>query len=147
MTQIFTQDCSPLMRGLVGMDRVLRTLEGSLQSLEGVVDNYPPYNLERQDENHWRVRMAVAGFAPEELDVQVNDRKLEISGRKKVDSKAQPLKYLHRGLAERDFVRSLELCDGMVVKRADLVHGVLTVELELELPEERKPRTIEISAA
>jgi molecular chaperone IbpA len=135
-----TVDFAPLYRSVVGFDRLAALLE-SAQS-EGA-QGYPPYNIERTDENAYRVEIAVAGFKPEELNVEVKENLLTVQGRKAANDEAK--RYLHRGLADRNFERKCQLADSVVVTDADLSDGLLSISLKRELPEALKPRTIAIS--
>jgi molecular chaperone IbpA len=104
---------------------------------------YPPYNIERTDENAYRIEIAVAGFRPDELTIEVRENLLTVTGRKAANDDAR--KFLHRGLAERNFERRFQLADYVIVTDAALDNGLLSVSLKRELPEALKPRTIAIS--
>lgn len=140
-----TYDFSPLYRSAVGFDRLANLLESaSRTSSEG---GYPPYNIETTGENAYRIEIAVAGFTTDELNIEVKENLLTVTGRKTANDDAAPQKtYLHRGLAERDFERRFQLADYVVVTGADLVNGLLSISLKRELPEALKPRRIEIGA-
>lgn len=135
-----TFDFAPLYRSVVGFDRLAALLESA--QTEGA-QGYPPYNIERTDENAYRVEIAVAGFKPEELNVEVKENLLTVQGRKAANDEAK--RYLHRGLAERNFERKFQLADYVVVTDANLSDGLLSISLKRELPEALKPRTIAIS--
>ena len=135
-----TIDFSPLYRSVVGFDRLADLLDtAAADSAAG----YPPYNIERTDENAYRVEIAVAGFRPEELNIEVKENLLTVQGRKTANDDAR--RYLHRGLAERNFERRFQLADYVVVTEAKLADGLLSISLKRELPEALKPRRIEIS--
>ncbi|MCA6286011.1 Hsp20 family protein [Phenylobacterium sp.] len=137
-----TIDFSPLYRSVVGFDRLAQLLEtASVDQASG----YPPYNIERTDENAYRVEIAVAGFRPEELNIEVKENLLTVQGRKAANEAER--RFLHRGLAERDFERRFQLADYVVVTEARLADGLLSISLRRELPEALKPRRIEISTA
>jgi molecular chaperone IbpA len=137
-----TIDFSPLYRSVVGFDRLAQLLEtASVDQASG----YPPYNIERTDENAYRVEIAVAGFRPEELNIEVKENLLTVQGRKAAHEAER--RFLHRGLAERDFERRFQLADYVVVTEAGLADGLLSISLRRELPEALKPRRIEISTA
>ena len=140
-----TYDFSPLYRSAVGFDRLANLLESaSRTSSEG---GYPPYNIETLGENAYRIEIAVAGFTTDELNIEVKENLLTVTGRKTANDDAAPQKtYLHRGLAERDFERRFQLADYVVVTDANLVNGLLSISLKRELPEALKPRRIEIGA-
>jgi molecular chaperone IbpA len=137
-----TIDFSPLYRSVVGFDRLAQLLEtATVDQASG----YPPYNIERTDENAYRVEIAVAGFRPEELNIEVKENLLTVQGRKAANEAER--RFLHRGLAERDFERRFQLADYVVVTEAGLADGLLSISLRRELPEALKPRRIEISTA
>ncbi len=137
-----TIDFSPLYRSVVGFDRLAQLLEtASVDQATG----YPPYNIERTDENAYRVEIAVAGFRPEELNIEVKENLLTVQGRKTANDAER--RFLHRGLAERDFERRFQLADYVIVTEARLADGLLSISLRRELPEALKPRRIEIATS
>ncbi len=129
---------SPFFRSTVGFDRLLNLLE----TAEGA-PGYPPYNIEHSDEDHYRVTIAVAGFAQKDLDVEVKDNVLTVTGKREEGEKPA---YLHQGIAGRAFERQFQLAQHVVVKGARLENGLLHVELERIVPDEKKPRRITINA-
>ena len=134
-----TVDFSPLYRSVVGFDRLADLLDSaSADSANG----YPPYNIERTDQNAYRVEIAVAGFKPEELSIEVKENVLTVQGRKPANDDVR--RFLHRGLAERNFERRFQLADYVVVTDAALSDGLLSISLVRELPEQLKPRRIDI---
>ena len=135
-----TFDFSPLYRSVVGFDRLANLLETA--AADGAA-GYPPYNIERTDENAYRIDIAVAGFRPEELNVEVKENLLTVIGRKTANDEAKT--YLHRGLAERNFERRFQLADYVLVTDANLADGLLSISLKRELPEALKPRTVQIT--
>jgi|TARA_R110000765_G_scaffold398123_1_gene492432 molecular chaperone IbpA len=138
-------DFSPLYRSAVGFDRLANVLEAAART--GEPAGWPPYNIETTGENAYRIEIAVAGFTPDELNLEVKENLLTVTGRKTANDDADGRTFLHRGLAERDFERRFQLADYVVVTRADLVNGLLSIELNRELPEALKPRRIEISTS
>jgi molecular chaperone IbpA len=134
-----TIDFSPLYRSVVGFDRLADLLDSA--AADGAA-GYPPYNIERTDENAYRVEIAVAGFRSEELNIEVKENLLTVTGRKAAND--EPRRFLHRGLAERNFERKFQLADYVVVTEANLADGLLSIALKRELPEALKPRRIEI---
>jgi molecular chaperone IbpA len=131
---------APLARSTIGFERLLNQLETFAQPSPG--DNYPPYDIERVGEDRYRVSLAVAGFMDSELEVTAESNQLTVSGKKaEMEEKAM----LHRGIALRPFVRRFSLADYMVVKEARLSNGLLTIELERQLPDAMKPRHIAIN--
>lgn len=135
-----TLDFAPLYRSVVGFDRLASLLETA--QADGAA-GYPPYNIERTDENAYRIEIAVAGFRPEELTVEVKENLLTVQGRKTAND--TPKRYLHRGLAERNFERRFQLADYFVVSDAALADGLLSISLKREIPEALKARRIEIA--
>ncbi len=135
-------DFSPYYRATVGFDRVFDLLD-SVASQNGAT-GYPPYNIEKADEDTYRIVMAVAGFTEAELNVTQKEGELLVNG------KAQPAghekEYLYRGIAGRDFERRFQLADHVKVLGARLANGMLTIELKREIPEEKKARAIPIEA-
>jgi molecular chaperone IbpA len=137
-----TIDFSPLYRSVVGFDRLAQILEtATVDQASG----YPPYNIERTDEDAYRIEIAVAGFRSDELNVEVKENLITVQGRKTANDAER--RFLHRGLAERDFERRFQLADYVVVTDAQLSDGLLSISLRRELPEALKPRRIEISTA
>lgn len=138
-----TFDMTPLFRNSVGFDRMARLMDGVAGDQ---VPAYPPYNIERVGEDAYRITMAVAGFGETDIDVQVKENQLTITGRvEKAADEAKETQFLHRGIAERAFERRFNLADHIKVAGADLVNGLLHVELVREVPETMKPRTIAIN--
>ena len=133
-------DFTPLYRSVVGFDRLASLLEaaGKTESAGG----YPPYNIETEGDNAYRIEIAVAGFKPDELTVDVKENVLTVAGRKTAEEDGK--RYLHRGLAERNFERRFQLADYVVVTDAALADGLLSISLKRELPEQLKPRRVEI---
>ncbi|MGZ9114476.1 MAG: Hsp20 family protein [Brevundimonas sp.] len=139
-----TYDFTPLYRSAVGFDRLAGLLESAARTSQE--NGWPPYNIETTGENAYRIELAVAGFKPDELTLEVKENLLTVTGRKTAnDDAGSERTYLHRGLAERDFERRFQLADYVVVKGADLADGLLSIELARELPEALKPRQIEIN--
>ena len=136
-----TIDLSPLYRSAVGFDRLASLLEAASRS--EAPTGYPPYNIETVGENAYRIEIAVAGFKPEELNIEAKENTLTVQGRKTANDDSRH--FLHRGLAERNFERRFQLADYVVVTGADLADGLLSISLERQLPESLKPRRIEIA--
>jgi molecular chaperone IbpA len=137
-----TYDLSPYYRSSVGFDRMLDLL-GAPQRPEAD-ETWPPYDIERQDEDRYSITMAVAGFAQDEISIMAEPNALLVEGRKTDDDRER--KFLHRGIAQRAFRRQFDLADFVKVTGASLEHGLLRIELEREIPEAMKPRRIEIGA-
>jgi len=140
-----TIDLTPLYRTMVGFDRMANMID-SASRLDGA-QGYPPYNIERVADDEFAIEIAVAGFADDELDIETKDGLLTVAGRKaSPDEDAADREFLHRGIAERGFLRRFQLADHVIVTGAELRNGLLRVELLRELPEAKKPRKIEIGA-
>ena len=134
-------DFSPLYRSSIGFDRVFDLLESA--SRLQAIDNWPPYDIAKTGEDFYRISMAVAGFAREELDISTQPNLLVVTGEKNNDASGE---FLHRGIANRAFTHRFELADHVKVKGASLVNGLLNIELERDIPEAMKPRRIAITA-
>jgi molecular chaperone IbpA len=134
-------DHSPFFRTTVGFDRLLDLLDQA----DGNAQGYPPYNIERSDENHYAVTIAVAGFAEKDLGIEVRDGVLTVQGKRETDTNAKPA-FLHQGIAGRAFERQFQLAEHVEVRGARLENGLLHIALERVVPEEKKPRKIAINA-
>lgn len=141
-----TIDLSPLYRASVGFDRLLQSLD-SAGRLEESAFSYPPYNIEKLSEDAYRIVMAVAGFAEDELDITAKENSLVISGRKDKAEDENEVTYLHHGIANRAFERRFDLADHIKVTGAKLHNGLLHIDLVREVPEQMKPRSIAIESA
>lgn len=137
-------DYSPLYRTAVGFDRLFALLDSAAS--QEAASGYPPYNIERTDENAYRIELAVAGFRSEDLNIEVKEGVLTVQGRKAA-SEGEQRRFLHRGLAERSFERRFQLADHVIVEGANLADGLLSIALRRELPEQLKPRIIAIDTA
>ncbi|WP_209424982.1 Hsp20 family protein [Pararhodobacter sp. SW119] len=135
-------DPTPLFRASVGFDRIADMMDRMLAA-EPAQPTYPPYNIEKTDENAYRISVAVAGFAADELNVEVKENALVISARKADEEDGRT--YLHRGIATRAFERRFQLADHVKVTGATHADGMLHVDLAREIPEALKPRRIEIA--
>jgi len=140
-------DLTPLYKSTVGFDHVASILE---QLASADTDNgYPPYNIERVDENNYRITMAVAGFSEDDLDIEVREGTLRVTGQKPVEKEQDGADtvFLHRGIASRNFERRFRLAEHVEVNGAKLENGLLHIDLRRELPDAMKPRKIEIANA
>ncbi len=137
-------DFAPYRRSTVGFDRLFDMLEnsGTGQGQE----NYPPFDLIKLGDNEYRIELAVAGFKPDEIDITAQQNVLIVSGKKGGESENRGQDYIYRGIATRSFERRFELADHVKVKDARLENGLLTIELVREVPEEMRPRRIEVQA-
>ena len=131
----------PFLKRTIGFDSLFRTLDSMTDSTQ---DNYPPYNIVKND-NYYKIEVSVSGFSEEELSVVHENYVLTISGSK--DSKDEEYEYLHKGIASRDFVKKFTLSKDLVVVDAAINDGLLVVALELVVPEEKKPRVIDIKSS
>ncbi|MEM8687632.1 MAG: Hsp20 family protein [Pseudomonadota bacterium] len=138
-------DFAPLYRSTVGFDR----LANMLDQAAGVEANtgYPPYNIERTSEDEYRITMAVAGFGEGDLNIEIKEQTLTVSGKKGDEPKTDGVQVLHRGIATRSFERRFQVADHVEVTGAGLENGLLHITLTREIPEAMKPRTIEIGSA
>ncbi len=138
-------DFAPLFRSSVGFDRLSRMLEaGAFADSNG---GYPPYNIVKHKENMYKITMAVAGFAEEDLEVTTNENQLIVSGKiHKKHEGDEPIIYLHKGIAERAFERRFQLADNIKIIDAAMENGLLSISLEREIPEQLKVRKIAISS-
>ncbi len=139
-----TIDLTPLYRTMVGFDRMAAMIDNASR-LDGA-QGYPPYNIERVGEDAFAIEIAVAGFGDDDLEIETKDGLLTVAGRKGDDEDVDTREFLHRGIAERGFLRRFQLADHVVVTNAELRNGLLRVALLRELPEAKKPRKIAIGA-
>jgi molecular chaperone IbpA len=136
-------DFSPLFRSTIGFDRLMQLADAATRA-DGSV-SYPPYNIEKTGDEAYRLTMAVAGFAADDIELRVQENALFVIGKAKTEDETK--EYLHRGIARRAFERRFQLAETIKVVGASLDNGLLHVELVREVPESMKPRTIKISAA
>jgi molecular chaperone IbpA len=137
-----TYDLTPLWRSTVGFDRLFDLIDNSVRwSGE---DNYPPYDIERTGEDHYRISLAVAGFTPDDITITAEQSTLTVEGRK-VEKGGH--EYLYQGISTRPFRRVFNLADYVQVKGASFESGLLKIELVREIPEAMKPRKIAIGTA
>jgi len=136
-------DFSPLFRSTVGFDRMMNMLESATNVAE--TTSYPPYNIEKLDEDSYQITMAVAGFSENDIDIESREDVLLVSG--KVTETDTGGTYLHRGIAGRSFKRNFQLADHVKVTGARLENGLLHIDLKREIPEEKKPRKIEVQSS
>lgn len=141
---------TPLMRQTVGFDRFNDLFESLMRETSDGFDNYPPYNIEKLGDNQYRITMAVAGFRMEDLAIVLEDGELTISGDitgKQSDAEDAQVHFLHRGIATRSFSRRFRLADHIQVDGAHLQDGLLMIHLCREVPEEKRPRMIQIDGS
>ncbi len=135
-------DLTPYRRSTVGFDRIFDFIENSARLQH---DNYPPFNIERIDQDRYRVTLAIAGFKADEIDITAQQNLLQITGRKEDGAQDDRARFLHLGIANRSFERRFELADFVRVEDAELADGLLTVTLLREVPDAMKPRKIAIN--
>jgi molecular chaperone IbpA len=140
MNAITRFDTQSLNRALIGFDQLFNNVERRFANQ--VQNNYPPYNVLKHDDNHFEIEIAVAGFEKEDIKIEVDQDQLIIRGQRLKDDDSD--KYLHRGLAARDFERSWTLAEYMEVGDAELTNGILRVKLTRIVPDALKPRLIAI---
>ncbi len=136
-----TIDLTPLYRNSIGFDRFGSLLDTALRN-EPASAGYPPYNIEIHDENEYAITLAVAGFTRDDLNIQVANGVLTVTGERHTDEKEHT--YLYQGIASRSFERKFNLADFVEVTSADLNNGLLTINLVKEIPEAMKPKSIQI---
>jgi molecular chaperone IbpA len=137
-----TIDMTALGRSTIGFEHVFDMLQDSLEANPS--DSFPPYDIEKVSEDRYRVTLAVAGFSEDELEITSEPNRLIVTGRKRPAAKSSDL--LYQGIAGRPFARHFNLADHVFVRGAGLANGLLTIDLEREIPEAMKPRRIEIGS-
>jgi len=138
-----TFDFAPLFRSTVGFDRLFDLVDGFADQANG----YPPYNIERSDETHYRITLAVAGFGEKDLNLEVKEGVLTVTGQRDDQDKVENRAFLYQGIAGRAFERRFQLADHVEVRAAKLENGLLHVDLERLIPEEKRPRRIAITTS
>ena len=143
-----TIDLSPLYRSFIGSDHLASMIDAANRQEKQTT--YPPYNIELLDDDKYRITMAVAGFAQDDVIIEVQENTLKVVGNKEVEAEPKvnndesKRKFLHKGISERNFERKFQLGDNVKVLTADLKHGLLHIDLERVVPEAQKPRRIDI---
>lgn len=140
-----TIDLSPLYRSFIGSDHLASMIDAAARNEKQT--SYPPYNIELVSEDKYRITMAVAGFAQDDVEIVVQENTLVVTGNKPNTAKeADTKQFLHKGISERNFERKFQLGDHVKVLAADMENGLLNIELERVIPEAKKPRKIEIGS-
>ena len=139
-----TIDLSPLYRSFIGSDHLASMIDAA--SRHEKQTSYPPYNIELLGEDKYRITMAIAGFAKDDVDIEVQENTLKVSGKREGEKNETDRKFLHKGISERNFERKFQLGDNVKVLAADLENGLLHIDLERVVPESQKPRKIEIGS-
>ena len=132
-------DFAPYRRSTVGFDRLFDLLETGMR---GDAEGYPPFDIERQGQDSYRITLAVAGFRPDEIEIVAQQNQLTVTGKRAEDQDEG--QYLHRGIAARPFERRFQLADFVEVRAAGFDNGLLRIDLQRVVPEAMKPRKIEI---
>ena len=138
-----TLDLSPLFRASVGFDSLARVFDAATR-VDDTTYSYPPYNIAKSGEDTYRITFALAGFAENDIDIQVENNTLTVRGKQAQDKDATT--YLHRGIAGRSFERKFELANHIQVTGAQMQNGLLHVDLKREIPEALKPRRVAINS-
>ena len=138
-------DLSPLYRSFIGFDHLAQLMDNASRNAKP--NGFPPYNIERLDEDKYQITMAVAGFSEQELHIETEKNTLKVSGVKNDKEQTQERVFIHQGIAERSFEHKFQLGDHVKVLGANLENGLLNIALEREIPEAYKPRKIQIGGA
>ena len=130
----------------IGADKMLQTLARANESALKGVPGYPPYNIAKVDDSKYVIEMAVAGFGKQNIDIELANNTLTIKGGLNLDQldPMNPVTYLYKGIADRSFTRKFTIADTVEIKNAELVNGMLKLWLENIIPEEKKPKKIDI---
>lgn len=130
-------DLSPLLRQWIGFDKLASTMQGSTES-----QGFPPYNIEKSDDNHYRISLALAGFRQSDLTIEVEGPRLTVTGKPEVSDKQ--VEYLHQGLIRQDFSLTFTLAEHLHVAEAQFENGLLHIDLVRQVPEALQPQRIAI---
>jgi len=133
---------------LVGYEPMFKRLEEAHESLAKVIPNYPPYNIVKVDDNKYVIEMAVAGFGKSNLDIEIQDGTLVVSGQSQLaDMYEEGINntYIYKGIADRNFTRKFSIADTVEIKNADLINGMLKIWLENIIPDSKKPKKVDIN--
>lgn len=142
MTKITSFDLTPFYRNAIGVDRLFDRI---VNQIDHAATNYPPYNIVETGENTYQVQIAVAGFGQGDIDVSVKDGELIVVGERQSKDLPEGHIYRHQGISAKKFIRTFSLADYVEVKSAVIRDGILTVNLEREIPEAAKPKSIAIT--
>ncbi|MDB5478579.1 MAG: hspD [Alphaproteobacteria bacterium] len=139
-------DLTPLFRSTVGFDHLSRLVDSAFEAAASNDAGYPPYNIEKLSDEQYRITMAVAGFEQDDITLTQHDEMLHVKGAAKSEQGQEKSTFLHRGIAARAFERRFHLADHITVTGANMVNGLLHIDLLREVPEHKKPRSIEIGS-
>ena len=137
------QDFQKLMGHTVGFDTIFHRFFNMDITRES---GNPPYNIRKQNELQYSIELALAGFSKEDIEVEVTDGQLVIRSKENEKEEEKSESFVHKGIARRSFMRTFSLSDDIIVKGADLKDGMLIVDLERVIPDEKKPRLIQIGS-
>lgn len=140
-----TVDLSPLYRSFIGFDHLATLMDAAARTDKQ--PSFPPYNIEALDKDKYRITMAVAGFSDNELIIESENNTLKVASTKASKAENSARKFIHQGIAERNFERKFQLGDHVKVLSADLANGLLSIDLQREIPEALKSRKIEIGSS
>jgi molecular chaperone IbpA len=143
MTKLTTLDLTPFYRNSIGIDRLFDRIVSQIDSAAST--NYPPYDIVRTGDETYEIRVAVAGFTQDEIDVEFHDGTLVVKGEKAASAPVLEVEYLHHGISGRSFVRTFSVAEYVEVRDAVLADGILTVKLERLVPESQRPKKIAVS--
>ena len=144
MTKITAFDLTPFYRNAIGADRLFDRIVQQIDHAAG--NNYPPYNIRKNDENSYTIELAVAGFGESEIDVTIDGGKLIVKGNVETNTDDAEENFLFKGIAARAFTRSFALNDQVEVKDAEIFNGMLKIALERMIPEEKKPTKVAVKS-
>jgi molecular chaperone IbpA len=142
MTKLATIDFSPFYRNTVGIDRLLDSM---VSRLDATNSGYPPYNIIKVDEDHYKIEVALAGFTEQDIDVHIHNGQLVVKA-ERLQEAQETVEYLHKGIGNRSFVKTFQLADYVEVGNAVFKNGILHISLERHTPEAMKPRKIAIES-
>lgn len=143
---VFSFNTASFDKFFVGADKMLQTLAKANETAYKGIPGYPPYNIAKVDENKYVIEMAVAGFGKQNIDIELDNNTLTIKGGLNLDQLNidTPMTYIYKGIADRSFTRKFTVADTVEVKNAELINGMLKLWLENIIPEEKKPKKIDI---
>jgi len=143
-------DLDKFSKFFVGADKFAQKMQETVEHIQKTATTYPPFNLKKTDDNVYVIELAVAGFGKQDVELTLEDNKLVIKGSTTLDTLTEDgvnTQYLHKGIADRAFTRTFSLADNVVVNNAEMINGILKVWLEHIIPEDKKPKKIDITDA
>ena len=145
MTKITTLDLNPFYRNAIGVDQLFNRIVNQIDQHSNDATHYPPYNIIKTGEDTFEVQVAIAGFNEGEVNVEVRDNNLIVTGERFEQELPEGYEYTHKGISARKFLRTFSLADYVEVASASSKNGILSVQSERKIPEAMKPKTIAIS--